>query len=252
LRRDPGEYGLFPFLPLLTGSDGYDKTRRMTQRPPSLEMLRGEAARFARPRTAKEAAIVDAATRLFGEQGYEATHTAQIAAAAGVTERTLFRYFPSKEKLYRRVMFPALLVAAVPRALNDAGVLFGTDADSYEAWHRRVLTLRVAGAREAAPQYRLLVSSLMSDEGLRRRVIQIWKDDVFEPLLATVRRFQTRGELRADLKPEILARAIISLNLGYIFAAALFAPEASWDDAAEIAATVDLMISGAGVTKAGK
>lgn len=223
----------------------------MVPRNLTIEALRGEAALYARPRTAKEAAIVDAATRLFGEHGYEATRTAQIAAAAGVTERTLFRYFPSKEKLYRRVMLPALLVAAVPRALIDAGELFGTDADSYADWHDRVLQLRVAAARQAAPQFRLLVASLMSDEGLRRKVIPIWQENVLQPLLGTVRRFQDRGELRRDLRPETLARAIISLNLGYIFAAALLAPEAKWDDVAEIHATVELILRGAGVAKAG-
>lgn len=223
----------------------------MVPRQLTIEALRGEAASYARPRTAKEAAIVDAATRLFGQQGYEATRTAEIAAAAGVTERTLFRYFPSKEKLYRRVMFPALLVAAVPRALTDAGKLFGTDADSYADWHRRVLGLRVAAARDAAPQFRLLISSLMSDDALRRKVIEIWKKNVLGPLLATVRRFQERGQLRRELKPEALARAIISLNLGYIFASALLAPEVQWDDAAEIEATVELMLRGAGVAKAG-
>lgn len=223
----------------------------MVPRRLTIEALRGEAASYARPRTAKEAAIVDAATRLFGQKGYEATRTAEIAAAAGVTERTLFRYFPSKERLYRRVMFPALLVAAVPRALTDAGELFGTDADSYVDWHRRVLRLRVAAAREAVPQFRLLISSLMSDEALRRKVIQIWKENVLKPLLATVRRFQERGQLRRDLEPEALARAIISLNLGYIFASALLAPEVQWDDAAEIEATVELLLRGGGVAKAG-
>src|SRR4051812_49464147 len=87
---------------------------------PSLEALRGDAARHARPRTAKEAAIVDAATRIFGEKGYAGTRTADVAAAAGVTERTLFRYFPSKEKLYRRVVFPPPLVGAGPPALAHA------------------------------------------------------------------------------------------------------------------------------------
>src|SRR5215208_7093478 len=139
----------------------------MVVRISSLEALRGDAARYARPRTAKEAAIIDAATRIFGQKGYEATHTAEVAAAAGVTERTLFRYFPSKEKLYRRVMFPALLIAAVPRALTDAGELFGADAGPYGDWHRRILALRVRAAREAAPQFRLLVSSLMSDDAVR-------------------------------------------------------------------------------------
>jgi TetR/AcrR family transcriptional regulator len=224
----------------------------MLPRQLSIGALRGEAARYTRPRTAKEAAIVDAATRIFGEKGYESARTADIAAAAGVTERTLFRYFPSKEKLYRRVMFPALLLAAVPRALTDAGELFGTDADSLADWHRRVLRLRVAAAKQAAPQFRQLISSLMTEESLRRKVIQIWRANVLEPLLATVRRFQGRGELRTDLAPEKLARAIISLNLGYIFAAALLAPEAGWNDEAEIAATVELLLRGAGVVDAGK
>ena len=215
----------------------------------TISELRGEAARYSRPATSKEAAILEAATRLFGERGYEATRTADIAAAAKVTERTLFRYFPTKEKLYRRVMFPALLVAAVPRALMDAGELFGTEADTAAEWHERVLKLRVAAAREAAPQFRLLIASLMSDEGLRAKVIEIWKDNVLKPLLATLRRYQKRGQLRGDLSPEILARAIISLNLGYIFARALLAPDAAWDDEREIAATVDLLQRGAGVGK---
>jgi AcrR family transcriptional regulator len=214
-------------------------------RQPSIRALRGEAARYSRPGSAKEGAILDAATRLFGERGYEATHTADIAAAAGVTERTLFRYFSSKEKLYRRVMVPALLAAAVPRALDDAGELFASDARHFSAWQRNILELRVAAARKAAPQFRLLIAGLMTDEAVRRRVIGIWEEKVRAPLLATVRRFQERGQLRADLPPDVLARAIISVNLGYIIARALLAPEAPWDDRAEIDATVDVLVRGA-------
>src|SRR5690606_29214137 len=175
-----------------------------------------------------------------------ATRTAEVAAAAGVTERTLFKYFPSKEQLYRRVMFPALLSAAVPQALRDAGEVFAADAASYADWHRRVLRHRVAAAREAAPQFRLLVAGLMNDELLRGRVLKMWKRNVLQPLVATLRRYQKRGELRDDLAPEILARTVLSLNLGYIFAAALLAPEAPWDDEAEIEATVELLLRGAG------
>src|SRR5439155_1376243 len=106
----------------------YTRRKAMVARQVTLKALRGEAARYQRPETAKEGAILEAATRLFGARGYASTRTADIAAAAGVTERTLFRYFPSKEKLYRRVMFPALLAAAAPRAPMAAGELFGKDA----------------------------------------------------------------------------------------------------------------------------
>ncbi len=44
-------------------------------------------------------ALQQAADRLFAEQGYAATTVRDIAEAAGVTERTFFRYFAGKEEL---------------------------------------------------------------------------------------------------------------------------------------------------------
>ncbi|MFE5891131.1 TetR/AcrR family transcriptional regulator [Streptomyces sp. NPDC056462] len=43
--------------------------------------------------------ILDTAVRLFGEQGYEQTTIAQIAREAGISQRSLFRYFGTKEDL---------------------------------------------------------------------------------------------------------------------------------------------------------
>ncbi|HYY62372.1 MAG TPA: helix-turn-helix domain-containing protein, partial [Burkholderiales bacterium] len=124
----------------------------MIARRLSAKTLRGESARYERPRTEKEAAILQAATTIFGARGYRDARTADIAAAAGVTERTLFRYFPTKDQLYRRVMFPAVLAATMPRELTETGKLFAADSESFADWHRRVLKLRIGAARAAAPQ----------------------------------------------------------------------------------------------------
>ena len=42
-------------------------------------------------------ALADAATRLFAERGYEETTIADLAAAAEISPRTFFSYFPAKE-----------------------------------------------------------------------------------------------------------------------------------------------------------
>jgi AcrR family transcriptional regulator len=44
-------------------------------------------------------ALQDAADRMFAERGFTATTVRDIALAAGVTERTFFRYFGSKQEL---------------------------------------------------------------------------------------------------------------------------------------------------------
>ena len=64
-----------------------------------------------------------AALELFQEAGYETTTAAQIAARAGVTERTFFRHFPDK----REVLFDgeASLIEALTGAILNAPPALG-------------------------------------------------------------------------------------------------------------------------------
>lgn len=48
--------------------------------------------------------LLDAAIEVFAQRGYRGTTTRDIAATAGITERTLFRQFPSKAALFQEAV----------------------------------------------------------------------------------------------------------------------------------------------------
>src|SRR3954452_9282276 len=121
-------------------------------------------------RATREASILDAATRVFGTKGYRAARTADVAAAAAVTERTLFRYFPSKKKLYDRVVAPAIVEAAAPRELAETGRLFGDSSESSADWERRILKTRLGIVMRSAPQFQLLLAAFINDAKMRRKI----------------------------------------------------------------------------------
>ena len=84
-----------------------------------------------RRRKGVRARLQQAALELYRDRGYDRTTTAEIAARAGVTERTFFRHFPDK----REILFeedprlrPALAasVAEAPDTLGPMAVLLRT------------------------------------------------------------------------------------------------------------------------------
>jgi AcrR family transcriptional regulator len=85
--------------------------------------------------------ILDTATRLFAEHGFDGVSVAEIAKSAQLSEMTVFNYFPTKEDLVfgRMEVFEERLVAAVEwRAENESAVAaFGrvllADADHLAA-----------------------------------------------------------------------------------------------------------------------
>jgi AcrR family transcriptional regulator len=66
------------------------------------------------PRTLRtRARILDAALDLFERQGYATTTVNQIAAAAGVTQMTFFRHFPTKDSVIVTDPYDPLIAEAV-------------------------------------------------------------------------------------------------------------------------------------------
>ena len=69
-----------------------------------------EAPTRQRRKEARPQELLDAALELFGEKGFAATRTDDVAERAGVSKGTLYLYYPSKEELLKAVISQRLSV----------------------------------------------------------------------------------------------------------------------------------------------
>ena len=102
----------------------------------------------------RESDILQAATRLFAEEGFHSASTRKIAAAAGVSEGTLFHYFSTKNLLLQAILdnFYAELIESAREGVAD---VMGT--------RERLLTLAKNHLR-----------ALMENQALMMRLIQVY------------------------------------------------------------------------------
>jgi AcrR family transcriptional regulator len=141
-------------------------------------------------------ALARVAWDLFAAEGYEATTVAEIAAAAGVSRRTFFRYFPSKEDVVVETsdaLAEDVLAAFARRPLPEPPLV---------AVHRAlrpVLEARLADARQA----RAIVRLLRESRTLRRAMLE--RHARMEERLGTLLARRMRADRGKDPTPALLA-----------------------------------------------
>lgn len=141
--------------------------------------------------------IAATALRLFAEQGYDSTTVAEIAAAAEVSERTAFTYFPAKEDLLfsDHADFGLGLRLALAERSKGTPVLDVLRSYMVESLSRF----------DAQAQLRWLIVS--QDEHLRNRerARQAELGGVIAAAIA-----EDLGELPDDLRPQLVTAAVIA------------------------------------------
>ena len=86
---------------------------------PGVEAPQAEGLRERKKRLMRQQ-LSDTATRMFLERGFDAVRVSEIAEACGVSEKTVFNYFPTKEALILDRLDAT--VAALRTGLADPGV----------------------------------------------------------------------------------------------------------------------------------
>jgi AcrR family transcriptional regulator len=156
-----------------------------------------------RVRDEQRARILDGARAAFARRGMAAT-MADVAAAAGVSQGLAYRYFASKDELFRA------LVADAMRTDDLQVVVSGTPGARLEQLLTRLLEFR----RDHPDMFQLL-HHVLSDTGTPPDVVElVWRRGArFAALLRQlIVEAQTTGEVAADDPDELVVAVLATLD----------------------------------------
>jgi AcrR family transcriptional regulator len=182
--------------------------------------------------------ILQAAAQQFSAQGYSGATTRAIAAAAGVSELTLFRHFGSKKALFLAMMaenspLPGLRAGLSAQASGDLRPdLVGIGLNFLSAIQARrreiLMTLREA---EAMPELRPMIVQAPLQQ---RRI-----------LAAYLERQAAQGHLRLP-DPSLAAQALLGMLFAYAIQLPLLEdqPEANASLEHVVSSFVDIFLRG--------
>ena len=180
-------------------------------------------------------AVLQAATKRFGREGYRAASVADIARDAGVGGTVAYAYFPNKE---------ALFLAAID---EDAAALIGEglallDADPTPLAWRRNLAITMYAALEHHPLTRRLLAG--QEPEVSARVMEI-------PALADLRKAvaerlaaeQLTGNVRHDIDPVTIGNGVVALVLSLLTSLVLVGGDVIGSYADDVIAVFDAALS---------
>jgi AcrR family transcriptional regulator len=210
----------------------------------TLRDLEHEAKKFRTPATDKEKSIIEAAVALMGERGIGGATTAEIARRAGVTEKTLFRYFPSKKDLINRVLFPVLLQSGLTRLWEQVEAVLKTKSPNLKSWYVDAITRELSGVAKNVGLTRTVSIELLQNEELRGALASLWQQRIWRPMVDGLEELKATGMIRKEVDVEVLARAIHCLHVGYFLTRHVFGSDQEWDDAWEIDQMAEILTGG--------
>ena len=164
-----------------------------------------------RPASDAVTRILAAAEALFSEHGFAAVSMNAIAERANVSKANIFHHFSSKQALYIAVVRAACQDSILQ--LQHLGNETGPFPERLAHFVRNLLDDML----EREQVHRLIKRELLRDGERQGRDLaeQVWGDG-FGRFVTILRAAQTRGELRADIDPAMVATMFIAANVFFV------------------------------------
>ncbi|MFA7495201.1 MAG: TetR/AcrR family transcriptional regulator [Acidithiobacillus sp.] len=152
--------------------------------------------------------ILTAAGKLFSDKAFDAVSMNAIACEAGISKANIYHYFPNKDTLYLAVLRAAShnLRAVLNEAVNAHGSVVDV-LRHFARSHLQVLLNR--------PELVRLVWREILEKGAPRaqEFAEQGFADMFSALVDVLKSGQSRGELRPDFDPALVATLLLGANV---------------------------------------
>ena len=152
--------------------------------------------------------IVAAARGVFAQHGFHGASTADIAAAAGCSEPTLYKHFASKHELFAAVLADAGLSvkARVLDALDGA-------ADPFAALIDVSARLMADPAWSELMRLRSLAITMTDDDPSIRETMRASAFGHCQTMAGAIRAGQERGAVRPEVDPDAIGWIAVAISL---------------------------------------
>lgn len=154
----------------------------------------------------KKTRILDAATAIFGRQGFKKASVEQIASAAGVGKGTIYLRFDSKEDLFYQVL---------NRVTRDLAARTSKGIDARDPADELLVT-RTLALWDAIAEQPLLADLLL---GRHEEILPGWTEQLAElravlchPLVEVLELGARQGTVRPDIDRDALATVLLDLR----------------------------------------
>jgi AcrR family transcriptional regulator len=161
--------------------------------------------------------ILEVATQLFANQGFQGTTTRQIAEHSGVTEALIFRHFPRKEELYWAVIERKIRAAGPAQRMRERLERAGSDMELLSGLAAEILERRAKDQTLS----RLLLYTALENHRLSHRFFRIYVAEYYEVLAEYVQQRITEGRFR-PINPLLAARGFLGMVIYHSWVQELF------------------------------
>lgn len=231
--------------PLSSRRADRESQQRVPGHPPALGSGLPPRARKRLTAAQRKAQILEVAVAQFGRRGFHGTSTKALAVAAGISEATMFQYFPTKQAIYLAAFNARTLEGTKELVLRLQAL---ADQEDDRGVMRALVAAILEGYERDRDIHRMLLYAWLDQERVENR--RMWQRIAHSPLFEFTRRYVANRQGAGVFRPgdsALIAWAMVALPVHYAVQSRLYEVGLPFSDIAVVETLSNLILDGAKV-----